>query len=258
MTGPRASARPDTAAHTPSASARVSRSGYTCLMMESVPGSLAAAPIPMIDPTGDEPIDVARQRGHDGAATEDGDADQHDPLAAEDVAEHPGDEHEAGECERVAVDHPLQRGDPGVQIALHVGQADADDGVVQEGEEEDSAQGGQRKGLRGGDRARPRLMSNPGGAPSLPWEAWDPLASAGRASMRHRIASGVRGMAVSWARVLRTQGAGSGIPTGCREAGPQVRPHAVIPRTVGRVGVLGPGVGGRAVRCSTAQQAHRR
>ncbi len=48
MTGPRASARPDTAAHTPSASARVSRSGYTCRMMERVPGSLAAAPTPMM------------------------------------------------------------------------------------------------------------------------------------------------------------------------------------------------------------------
>ena len=48
MTGPRASARPETAAHTPSASARVSRSGYTCRMMDKVPGSLAAAPIPMM------------------------------------------------------------------------------------------------------------------------------------------------------------------------------------------------------------------
>jgi hypothetical protein len=48
MTGPRAKASPDTAAHTPSASARVSRSGYTCLMIDRVPGSLAAAPIPMV------------------------------------------------------------------------------------------------------------------------------------------------------------------------------------------------------------------
>ena len=47
MTGPSARASPETAAQTPSASARVSRSGYTWRMIDSVPGSLAAAPIPM-------------------------------------------------------------------------------------------------------------------------------------------------------------------------------------------------------------------
>ena len=47
MTGPSARASPETAAQTPSASALVSRSGYTCRMIDKVPGSLAAAPTPM-------------------------------------------------------------------------------------------------------------------------------------------------------------------------------------------------------------------
>ena len=115
----------------------------------------AAAPNPMIDPAGDQPVDVARQRRHDRAGAEDGDPDEHDALAAEDVAEHAGDQHEAGERQGVAVDHPLQRRDPGMQIALDIGQADADDRVVEEGEEEDGAQGGQRHRL--GSRAEPAL-----------------------------------------------------------------------------------------------------
>ncbi len=98
---------------------------------------------------GDEPIDVPRQGGHDGATTEDGHAREHHALAAQDVAEHPGGEHEAGERQRVAVDDPLQRGDTGVQIALDVGETDADDGVVEEREEEDPAQRGERELLGG-------------------------------------------------------------------------------------------------------------
>ena len=194
MTGPRASARPDTAAHTPSASARVSRSGYTCLMIDRVPGSLAAAPIPMITAAGDEPVDVPRQRRHDGATAEDGHPDEHDSLAAEDVAEHAGDQHEAGEGQRIAVDHPLQRGDAGVEIALDVGQADADDGVVEEGEEEDPAQRGQRKGL--GGRSEPALLDVEPGRRALNTEApGDLLASTRnslpRAAAARRTASGV-------------------------------------------------------------------
>ncbi len=105
---------------------------------------------------GDEPINVPRQCGHDGATTEDGHAREHHALTAEDVAEHPGGEHEAGERQRVAVDDPLQRGDAGVQIALDVGETDADDRVVQERQEEDPAQRCQRQRL--GGRAEPTLF----------------------------------------------------------------------------------------------------
>ena len=47
MTGPRASASPQTAVHTPTARARARSSGYRWRSMDSVPGSLAAAPSPI-------------------------------------------------------------------------------------------------------------------------------------------------------------------------------------------------------------------
>ena len=211
MTGPRARASPDTAAQTPKASARVSRSGYTCRMMDKVPGSLAAAPIPMIDPAGDQPIDVPRQRGHHGSAAEDGDPDEHDTLAPEDVTEHSGHQHEAGERQRVAVDHPLQRGDPRVQIALDIGQPDADDRVVQEGEEEHPAQRGERESL--GGRTEPTLLDVETGRRALASERG--LGSLGQqgAPPRQSEPGHIRSV-LSWARVLRTQGAGSGTPNG--------------------------------------------
>ena len=87
--------------------------------------------------------------GHHGAGAEHGDAGQHDLLAAEEVAERPAGQHEGGEGQRIAVDDPLQRGDAGMQAALDVGQADADDGVVEERQEEDGAEGGERQGLGG-------------------------------------------------------------------------------------------------------------
>ena len=77
----------------------------------------------------------------------------------------PADQHEAGEGQRVAVDHPLQRGDAGVEIALDVGQADADDRVVEEGEKEDPAQGGERQGL--GGRTEPALLDVESGRRAL-------------------------------------------------------------------------------------------
>ena len=48
ITGPAARASPDTADHTPRAWARSPRSGYSCRIIDNVPGSDAAAPTPMI------------------------------------------------------------------------------------------------------------------------------------------------------------------------------------------------------------------
>ena len=86
---------------------------------------------------------------------------QHDLLAAEEVAEGARGQHEGGEREGVAVHHPLEGGDPGVEIALDVGQPDADDRVVQEGQEEDDAERGQGDGL--GGRAKPALLHRKAG-----------------------------------------------------------------------------------------------
>ncbi len=124
---------------------------------------------PHDDAAGDEPVDVPRQRRHDGATAEDGHADEHDALAAEDVPEHAGHQHETGEGQGIAVDHPLQGRDAGVEIALDIGQADADDRVVQEGEKQDTAQRGQRERL--GGRSEPALLDVEAGWSALGAEA---------------------------------------------------------------------------------------
>ena len=180
-------------------------------MMDKVPGSLAAAPIPMMTRPAISQSTLLASRRHDRATAEDGDPDEHDALAAEDVTEHPGDQHEAGERQRIPVDHPLQRGDPRVQVALDVGQADTDDGVVEEGEEEDPAQGGEREGL--GGRSEPTLLDVESGRRALaPGEPSLP-GSAARAPLE-RSDPGRTGLDGSCARVLPTHGAGSGIPNG--------------------------------------------
>ena len=122
---------------------------------------------PHDDATDDQPIDIARQRAHHGPGAEDRHSGEHDALAAKDVAQHPGRQHEAGEGERVAVHHPLQGGDARVQVALDVGQPDADDRVVEEGEEEDGAQDRQGDRLRRRAQA-PLLDLQPRGCPVVP------------------------------------------------------------------------------------------
>ena len=94
-----------------------------------------------------EHIDIGRQGSQHGAGTEHADAGQHHFLAPEHVAQRPPGQHECGKGEGIPVDHPLQRGDTGVEAALDVGEADADDGVVQEREEQDYAERGQRRRL---------------------------------------------------------------------------------------------------------------
>ena len=115
-------------------------------MMDKVPGSLAAAPMPMMTRPAISQSTLLAVAAYDGAAAEHRDPYEHDALAAEDVTEHPGNQHEAGKCQRIPVDYPLQRGDPRMQVALDVGQAHADDGVVEECEKQDPAQGGGARG----------------------------------------------------------------------------------------------------------------
>ena len=149
MTGPSARARPDTAAQMPSASRPGLAVGvHVADDRQRSRLAMAAAPTPMITrPAISQPTTAGDGAQHRSAA-EDGDANQHDPLAPQEVTQHSRDEHEAGERQCVAVHHPLQRGDAGVQVTLDVGQADTDDRVVEEGEEKDGAERRQGQLLR--------------------------------------------------------------------------------------------------------------
>ena len=95
------------------------------------------------EPAGDEDARGRRNRRNDGAGAEDDDAGEHHLLPPEQVAERPAGEHQRREREHVAVDDPLQVADAGAERRLDVGERDADDRVVEEGEEEDRAEGRQ-------------------------------------------------------------------------------------------------------------------
>src|SRR5205823_4815225 len=82
-----------------------------------------------------------RDRRDDGAGAEDDDTGEHHLLPPEQVAERAAREHQRGEREHVAVDDPLQAADADAQRRLDVGERDADDRVVEEGEEKDRAEG---------------------------------------------------------------------------------------------------------------------
>ncbi len=66
-------------------------------------------------------------------------------LRPEPVAERAGGEHQAREHERVRVDDPLQRDDAGAEVVLDAAQRDADDRRVEEGQEQDREDGGERR-----------------------------------------------------------------------------------------------------------------
>ena len=89
--------------------------------------------------------------------TKDPGPDQHDPLAAELVTDHAEREHHGSERQRVRADHPLQLRDAGAQVNLHAAQRHADHRVVQEGQEQDRAEHGQRE--RAPAVARHRLLA---------------------------------------------------------------------------------------------------
>ena len=93
------------------------------------------------DPAGDEDARCGGERRHDRAGTEDRDAREHHLLPPEQVAERPAREHERGEREQVAVDDPLEAADADAERRLDVGERNADDRVVEEGDEEDRADG---------------------------------------------------------------------------------------------------------------------
>ena len=94
-------------------------------------------------PTGDEDVGGGGDGGDDRAGAEHGHAEQDHLLAPEQVTDGPEAQHQAGEGQGVAVDHPLQLADRGVQVTLHIGQHHRHDGVVEEGQKEDEQERGQ-------------------------------------------------------------------------------------------------------------------
>ncbi len=98
--------------------------------------------------THDRPGDDHRGRrvgeaGHHRADEEQGEAGLEGALAAEAVAEGPGGEEEAGEDERVGVDHPLELAGRGVEVAGQGGDGDVEAGVADDDDQQAGAEHGQ-------------------------------------------------------------------------------------------------------------------
>jgi hypothetical protein len=98
---------------------------------------------------------VGREPGDEGSCGEDADADDEESPAAEQVAGATGGDEEDAEGQRVAREHPLDRGVRGADRALHVGEDDVDDRHAQQRHEhrhehhrEDLALLGRHHGLR--------------------------------------------------------------------------------------------------------------
>src|SRR5580658_846717 len=140
-TGPMASAKPDVPAQTPIARLLALASGYSWRSIDSVPGSLAAAPTPITA----RPAMSTSTFGASAPSAEHRGPGQHDLLPAELVPDHPAGQHQAREGQRVGADDPLQLGRARTQVGIHLPQRDADHRVVEEGQEQQRAQRGQRQ-----------------------------------------------------------------------------------------------------------------
>ena len=110
---------------------------------------------------GDQRSDAAREGGAQGAAPEDGEAGEEEPLAPVPVGHAPGDQEQAAEHHGVGVDDPLELVGGGLQLLDQGGQGHVQDGVVQVDHQDGDAEDGER----GPARLRPTLRAR--GSPEL-------------------------------------------------------------------------------------------
>ncbi len=112
--------------------------------MESVPGSQAAAPMPMMPRAAMSVAMLGARAPRIEPAMKTPDPGQHHLAPPQPVAQAAEGQHQRREQQGVSVDDPLEVGHRGVERLLQVVQRDAHDGGVEEGQEEDAAEGGER------------------------------------------------------------------------------------------------------------------
>ena len=145
--GPIATAAPIVAPQMPNAVPR-SRPWNSCESSASEVANMIApptpcTPAPTIRKSAD--VEIPHSEGGDG---EEGEPDDEDPLAAEQVGERAGGEHAGREREGVRVDDPLQLGERRIEVLLHRRQGDVHDRDVEQEHENRRADGDQRPPLR--------------------------------------------------------------------------------------------------------------
>ena len=144
--GPIASAIAETPAQMPIAVPRC-RGGKVAVMIDSVAGFISAPPRPWTTraPIRTPPLGAKPHAKRGGR--EDSEADHEDQPATEVVGELAAGQHEGRERERVAGDDPLELRELQVERALHGGQSNVDDGVVEHDHEQPDRDGTERPPL---------------------------------------------------------------------------------------------------------------
>ena len=136
------------------ARARAAPSGTADVRMVSVDGARTAAPSPWTARAASSCQPSCARPPAREASVKSAEPHEEHPLAPEQVAGPPAEQHEPGERDRVGVDHPLQPGGAEPQVRSHGRQGDIDDGDVEDDEELSGAGGGHdepggRRGLAG-------------------------------------------------------------------------------------------------------------
>jgi hypothetical protein len=109
---------------------------------------------PLQEARGDQEVLILGQAAERRRQCEQRHAAEEDALAPDQIAEPPGQQQEAPECDQVGVDDPRQIGLSDVEIALDDGQRDVHDGAVQRVHEHGHADDGQSDpaaAIAGGD-----------------------------------------------------------------------------------------------------------
>ena len=119
-TGPTAAPPPEIPAHTAMALPR-SCGGKTLVRIESVAGMTNAAPTSHDRAPGDDGPGAVREGGEERAGEENGETGLQRALAAVAVADGARSQQQTGEHETVCIDHPLLRGDRGIELAGQCG-----------------------------------------------------------------------------------------------------------------------------------------
>ena len=120
----------------------------TLTRMASVAGNISAAPMPIAARQPIRASGLSDSGGERRERGEQGQADLHQALAADPVAEAAGGHQQAGEDEHVGVDDPLQLAGGGAELGGQRRQGDVDDRAVEDDDEHGGAEDGRGRATR--------------------------------------------------------------------------------------------------------------
>ena len=154
--GPMAAATPDRPDHAPMARGRSSGLKLASRMAR-LAGVSSAPPIPWATRPSTSAVSLGASAHATDASREQDDAGLEHALAPEQVAQRPAEQDQGRQRHEVAVEHPLQPGDAGVEVLADVGQGDVDHRRVQEGDARAQHRGRDHPPALGGGEHQPHI-----------------------------------------------------------------------------------------------------